>query len=76
MAVTAEYGSGIVDPLFTGSVMASLAACANRWLEQPGRECSATAVKGVATFPGLTLDKAVAGYAIKAASSATGARCR
>ena len=74
MAVTAEYGSGIVDPLFTGSVMASLADVPTGGSSNLGGSVSATAVKGVATFPALTLDKAVAGYAIKAASSATAAR--
>jgi streptogramin lyase len=74
LTVTAEYGSGIVDPLFNGSVTISLAnAPTGGSSTLGGTHLTVTAVDGVATFSGLSLDKAVAGYTLHAASSAAGA---
>ncbi len=69
-AVTVENSSGNVDTQFDGTVTVSLAS-------NPGGASSAlggtkltvTAVKGVATFSGLTLDIAAGGYTLMVASS-------
>jgi streptogramin lyase len=75
LTVTAEYGSSIVDPLFHGSVTVSLATVPPGGSSTLGGgiKLAATAVDGVATFSGLSLDKAVSGYTLQAASSAAGA---
>ncbi len=73
MTVTGEYGAGIVDLLFNGTVTASVASVPTGGSSTVGGNFSVPAVKGVATFSTLTLDKAVAGYALQAASTGTGA---
>ena len=75
LTVTAEYGSGIVDPLFTGNVTVSLVnypGGAGSTLGG-GSKLTVPAVQGVATFSGLSLDKAAVGYTLQVASSAINA---
>ncbi len=66
VVVQARDASNNVDPAFTGSVSLNLGA-------NPGGDplgtVSATAVSGVATFSGITLQKAAAGYTLVASSS-------
>ena len=74
LTVTAEYGSGIVDPLFNGNVTVSLANIPSGGSSTLGGvTLTVPAVNGVATFSGLTLNKAAAGYTLQAASGAAGA---
>ena len=78
-SVTAGTGFGLVisdgqsasdvDSTFTGSVTATIYNSAD---VNEGTETE-TAVKGVATFSGLTLDQAGSGYTITVTSSASGA---
>jgi hypothetical protein len=68
LTITAETGSGAVDPSFSGTV--TLALAANPGGATLGGSLSATAVGGVATFPGLTLTKAGTGYTLSATAAA------
>src|SRR5207245_1302242 len=65
--VTAEDGLGNTDPTFTGNVTVALGA------NPSGGTLSGTAtvaaVSGVATFPGLSIDKSGVGYTLTAAAS-------
>ena len=73
LSVTAEYGSGIVDTLFTGSATVSLANVPpGGSTTLGGTTFTVSANKGVASFSGLTLNKAVAGYTLHVASSGAG----
>jgi hypothetical protein len=63
LVVSAEDGSGRVDPTFTGSV--TLALASNPGGATLGGTLTVAAVNGVATFSGLTLDKASNGYVIQ-----------
>jgi streptogramin lyase len=72
--VTAEYGSHIVDTLYNGNETVSLASIPSGGSSTlGGANLTVSAVNGVATFSGLTLEKAAAGYTLRATSSGTGA---
>jgi hypothetical protein len=72
LTVTAEYGSGIVDSFFNGNVTVSLANIPTGGSTTlGGSSLTVTAANGVATFSGLTLNKAAAGYTLQATSSGT-----
>jgi hypothetical protein len=62
LVVVAEDSSGNVDPSFNGSVTASVGI--NPGGTSLGGATTVTAVAGVATFTGLTLDIAAAGYTV------------
>jgi LysM repeat protein len=64
LTITAEAGSGAVDPNFSGTV--TLALAANPGGATLGGTLTGTAVGGVATFSGLTLNKASSGYTLSA----------
>ncbi len=64
LTIDAETGSGAVDPTFNGTVTLTLAT--NPGGATFGGTLTATAVNGVATFAGLTLDKAGGGYTLTA----------
>ena len=66
LTVNAENVSGQIDPNFSGVVTLSLA---NNTGGSLGGVLTATAVHGVATFSGLTLNSAGGGYTIQASSS-------
>ena len=66
LTVTAETSSGAVDPTFNGTVTLSLANNAGGSGTVLGGTLTATAVNGVATFSGLTLNKPGNGYTLKA----------
>jgi streptogramin lyase len=69
LTVTDEYASGVVDTAFSGQVTIKIAS------NPAGGTLAGTmtvkAVNGVATFSGLTLDKAGSGYTLDAQTSAT-----
>jgi virginiamycin B lyase len=72
--VTAEYGSNIVDTFWNGSATVSLYNNAgNSTTTLGGLHKTVTAVNGVATFSGLTLDTAANGYTLLVSSTGTGA---
>ena len=66
LTVTAETSSGAVDPTFNGTVTLSLATNAGGSGTVLGGTLTATAVNGVATFSGLTLNNPGNGYTLKA----------
>ena len=66
LTVNAETSSGAVDPTFNGTVTLSLANNAGGSGTVLGGTLTATAVNGVATFSGLTLNKPGNGYTLKA----------
>ena len=72
--VTAEYGSGIVDTLFNGNVTVSLVNIPSGGSTTfGGGSLTVSAVHGVATFSGLSLNKAATGYTLQASASGTNA---
>jgi streptogramin lyase len=74
LTITAEYGSGIVDSLWNGNVSVSLASNpGGAGTTFGGTTHMVSAVQGVATFSGLTLNKAGTGFTLQASSSGTGA---
>jgi streptogramin lyase len=74
LTVTAEFGSGIVDTQFNGNVTVSLANIPSGGSSTlGGPNLTVSAVNGVATFSGLTLNKAAGGYTLEASSSGTNA---
>ncbi len=66
LAVSAEDPDGFVDTLFTGKVTIKLAA--NPGAGNLGGTLTATAVDGVATFSGVTLNQVANGYTLQASS--------
>ncbi|HWE37865.1 MAG TPA: hypothetical protein VG406_14950 [Isosphaeraceae bacterium] len=70
LTVAVEDGSGNVDPSFQGAV--TLALGNNPGGATLGGTLTATAVNGVATFSGLSLTKAAAGYTLVASSGLSG----
>jgi uncharacterized repeat protein (TIGR03803 family)/autotransporter-associated beta strand protein len=66
--VAAEDVWGNIDPTFTGSVTLSLAS--NPGGAALGGTLTASAVNGVATFSGLTIDQPGSGYSLQGATSA------
>ena len=66
LTVTAETSTGAVDPTFNGTVTLSLANNAGGSGTALGGTLTATAVNGVATFSGLTLNNPGNGYTLKA----------
>ena len=66
--VAAEDVWGNIDPTFTGSVTLSLAS--NPGGAALGGTLTASAVNGIATFPGLTINKPGSGYSLQATTSA------
>jgi streptogramin lyase len=70
LTVTAEDGAGNVLSSFNGNV--TLALANNPSGATLGGTLTATAVNGVATFSGLTLNKASAGYTLLATSGLSG----
>jgi hypothetical protein len=67
LTVAAETGSGAVDPTYNGPV--TLALASNPGGATLGGTLTGTAVNGVATFSGLTLNKAGSGYTLIASGS-------
>ena len=57
LAVAAENASGVIDTSFTGSVTASLNTAFGNDAANLGGTLTVTAVNGVATFSGLTVDQ-------------------
>src|SRR5262249_12523082 len=66
LTVTAEDSSGAVDTSFNGTV--SVVLVSNPGGAALGGTLTTTAQNGVATFAGLTLDKAGTGYRLRASS--------
>jgi hypothetical protein len=66
LTIKVEDANGQVDTSFTGSVTVALAT--NPGGSTLGGTLTVTAVNGVATFSGLTLNKAGTGYTLKATS--------
>ena len=66
--VAAEDVWGNIDPTFTGSV--TLALAGNPGGAALGGTLTASAVNGIATFSGLTIDKPGGGYSLQATTSA------
>jgi hypothetical protein len=67
LAIAAEDSSGNVDTSFNGNVTLSLAA--NPGGAALGGTLTMRAINGIASFPGLTLNKPANGYSIQAAGS-------
>jgi hypothetical protein len=63
LAVEAEDSSGNLDPYFDGTMTVALAS--NPGGDTLGGTLTVTAAKGVATFSGLTLTRAAAGYTLQ-----------
>jgi streptogramin lyase len=72
LTVKAESSSGAVDTQFNGNVTVSLADQPAGGGSLGGSSLTVRAVNGVATFSGLTLDTAAAGYTLQVTSSASG----
>ena len=69
LAVTAQYSPTIVDQAFTGSATVAISNFAGGSGTTLGGTLTVTAVDGVATFSGLTLDTAANGYTLQVSSS-------
>ena len=69
LTVTAETSTGAADPSFNGTVTLSLANNAGGSGTVLGGTLTATAVNGVATFSGLTLNKPGNGYTLMASTN-------
>jgi hypothetical protein len=69
LTITAETSSGAVDPTFNGTVTLALANNAGGSGTVLGGNLTATAVNGVATFSGLTLNNPGNGYTLVASSN-------
>ena len=72
LAVEAEDSSGNLDSSFNGTVTVALAN--NPGGATLGGTLSVTASNGVATFSGLTLTKAAAGYTLRSPAAESTAR--
>src|SRR5208283_3389018 len=66
LTVTVETSSGAVDSTFNGTVTLALGTNPGGSSTTLGGMLTATAVNGVATFSGLTLNNAGNGYTLKA----------